>query len=62
MNSQTRSDRAERHGIVGVHHRGILGGWSHHCSCGAIIIEPDGGHKVTDAHLGGAPNPDGLTP
>lgn len=45
-----------RHGIVNVTHRGILGGYVHHCSCGASIIEPDGGHEATDAHLAGPPD------
>lgn len=46
-----------RHGIVNVVHRGILGGYVNWCSCGASIVEPDGGHEATDAHLAGPPNP-----
>ncbi len=46
---------AEHH-IVNVIHRGILGGYVNWCSCGASIVEPDGGHEATDAHLAGPPN------
>jgi len=51
------SDDAARHGIVNAIHRGILGGFTNLCSCGASIIEPDGGHESTDAHLAGPPSP-----
>jgi len=47
----------QRHGIVNVSHRGILGGFVNYCSCGASVIEPDGGHEATDAHLAGPPSP-----
>lgn len=43
------------HEIVNVSHRGILGGWVNWCSCGASIVESDGGHDATDAHLAGPP-------
>ena len=45
------------HSIVNVTSRGILGGWCHHCSCGASVNEPEGGQDAVDAHLAGPPSP-----
>lgn len=51
-----RAEAERRHGIVNSTHRGILGGYVRHCSCGASIVEPEGGHEATDAHLAGPPD------
>lgn len=55
---ETRKETVARaHAIVNMTTRGVLGGWCHHCSCGASINEPEGGHEAVVAHLAGPPSP-----